>query len=156
MVITGPELLNDKLFRAAEARVSGLSWEAAANKQTMTGSELRKIAYDELNQQARATFTFLKYELSLMERAAGNGDSGLQMIKENLHARPPCRKNPRRGIFQRQALGGANSQQACRVQEDIRCRLAPGHFRCAEQFSFESRQQAGKSQGRAHLVVVAT
>ncbi|MEY4570278.1 MAG: recombination protein [Verrucomicrobiota bacterium] len=47
-----------------------------------------KIAYDELNQQARATFTFLTYELSLMERAVGNGDSGLQMIKENLTYHP--------------------------------------------------------------------
>jgi hypothetical protein len=45
---------------------------------------LPKIACDELNQQARATFTFLTYELSLMERAVGNGDSRLQMIKENL------------------------------------------------------------------------
>ena len=43
-----------------------------------------KVAYDDLNQQARATFTFLKYELSLVERPGGNGDSGLQIIKENL------------------------------------------------------------------------
>jgi len=47
-----------------------------------------KVAYDDLNQQARATFTFLKYELSLVERAAGNGDSGLQIIKENLTYHP--------------------------------------------------------------------
>ncbi len=47
-----------------------------------------KIANDELNQQARATFTFLTYELSLIERAVGNGDSGLQMIKENLTYHP--------------------------------------------------------------------
>ena len=48
MVITGTDILNDRLFLAAEARVSGLSWEAAAKKQTMTGDELRKLAYDEL------------------------------------------------------------------------------------------------------------
>jgi len=47
-----------------------------------------KVAYDDLNQQARATFTFLKYELSLVERTVGNGDSGLQIVKENLTYHP--------------------------------------------------------------------
>ena len=47
-----------------------------------------KIAYDDLNQQARATFTFLTYELSLMERATGNGESGLEIVKENLAYHP--------------------------------------------------------------------
>jgi len=47
-----------------------------------------KVAYDDLNQQARATFTFLKYELSLVEHTASNGDSGLHIIKENLTYHP--------------------------------------------------------------------
>jgi len=47
-----------------------------------------KIAYDDLNQQARATFTFLTYELSITERSSGNGDSGLQIEKENLAYHP--------------------------------------------------------------------
>lgn len=47
-----------------------------------------KIAYDDLNQQARATFTFLTYELSIIERSSGNGDSGLQIEKENLAYHP--------------------------------------------------------------------
>lgn len=47
-----------------------------------------KIAFDDLNQQARATFTFLTYELSISERASGNGDSGLQIEKEILTYHP--------------------------------------------------------------------
>jgi predicted ATPase len=47
-----------------------------------------KIAFDDLNQQARATFTFLNYELSIIERASGNGESGLQIEKENLSYHP--------------------------------------------------------------------
>ncbi len=59
MVVIGTDILNDKLFLATEARVSGLSWEAAVKKQTITADELRKLAYDELPRWA----TFLCYLL---------------------------------------------------------------------------------------------
>jgi len=47
-----------------------------------------KIAFDEINQEARATFTFLTYELSLVEKTLGNGDFGLQIDKEILAYHP--------------------------------------------------------------------
>jgi predicted ATPase len=47
-----------------------------------------KTAWDDLNQKADATFTFLSYELSIIERTSGNGDSGLQIAKEILGYHP--------------------------------------------------------------------
>ncbi len=43
-----------------------------------------KLAHDDLNQQAQATFTFLTYELSIIEKSAVSGESGLQIVKESL------------------------------------------------------------------------
>lgn len=47
-----------------------------------------QLAQDDLNQEARATFTFLVYELSIMEREARNGFSPIQIIKEELTYHP--------------------------------------------------------------------
>lgn len=43
-----------------------------------------KTALDEINQKAKATFTFLRYELSISEKAGNGGESGLQISKEIL------------------------------------------------------------------------
>jgi predicted ATPase len=47
-----------------------------------------KNALDEINQKAQATFTFLTYELSIIERTSGGGESGLQIVKEILGYHP--------------------------------------------------------------------
>lgn len=47
-----------------------------------------QFALDELNQEARAAFTFLVYELSIMEREPRNGFSPIQIIKEQLTYHP--------------------------------------------------------------------
>jgi predicted ATPase len=47
-----------------------------------------KRALDDLNQEAKATFTYLSYELSIKERVDAKGDSGLQIIKEILTYHP--------------------------------------------------------------------
>ncbi|MCF7675086.1 MAG: AAA family ATPase [Akkermansiaceae bacterium] len=47
-----------------------------------------KVAYDDLNQEAQATFTFLVYELSIVEREARNGSSPMQIVREELTYHP--------------------------------------------------------------------
>lgn len=52
-----------------------------------------KIAYDDLNQKARATFTFLTYELSITESSPDNGDPGLRVGTEKLAYHPWTRSS---------------------------------------------------------------
>jgi predicted ATPase len=47
-----------------------------------------KSARDDLNQEARATFTFLTYELSIVERGNGASHTSLEIIKEQLSYHP--------------------------------------------------------------------
>jgi len=47
-----------------------------------------KSARDDLNQEARATFTFLTYELSIVERGNGGSNPSLEIVREQLSYHP--------------------------------------------------------------------